>query len=208
MTNPFDRDYFMDGINTGKSNYVEYSWKPLLTIPACQRVAEYLGMRPMDSIVDIGCARGFGVKAWRQLGYRAYGYDISRWAIGNCDPDVTEWVSNEFPSRSFDWANLKDLAEHVPMMELGRMINALSFKITKGMLFIVPLAEKTDGRYIRDEDEMDSTHLIRWTLDDWIDFLERHAPDFNVNASYNIHGIKPAASQVRHSCGFFTLIRP
>lgn len=208
LTEVFDEAYYMDGIRSGKSNYLDYKWLPELTIPACQKVADYLGARPMESILDVGCARGFAVKAWRQLGYRAFGYDISQWAIANCDPAVRSWVSNTFPKRSFDWATLKDCAEHIPHDELRLMVIELSERISKGMLFIVPLAEKKGGRYVRDEDEMDKTHINRWTLEDWIEFLEDNAPDFNVNASYNIHGIKPAASITRHSCGFFTLIRP
>lgn len=208
LTETFDQSYYMDGVRSGKSNYQDYKWLPDLTIPACRKIAEYLGAGPTESIVDIGCARGFAVKAFRQLGYRAYGYDISEWAIANCDPDVRQWVSNEFPKRSFDWATIKDCAEHVPFCELSALVRRLSEQVSKGMLFIVPLAEVTGGKYIRKEDEMDATHIIRWTLDDWIAFLEENAPEFNVNASYNIHGIKPAASATRHSCGFFTLIRP
>lgn len=204
----FDEAYYMNGLASGKSNYQNYRWMPELTVPACQRIAEYLGARPMERIIDIGCARGYFVKAFRQLGFRAFGHDISRWAIENCDPAVRSWVSNEFPKCSFDWAILKDLAEHVPLDALRELVGKLVNQVSKGMLFIVPLTHEHGGRYVRNEDEMDQTHVIRWTLDDWICFLEHHAPDFNVNASYNIHGIKPAASAVRHSCGFFTLIRP
>lgn len=208
MNETFDADYFLRGPETGKSNYRDYRFLPELTVPACRKVAEYLGMNGEDSIIDIGCARGFYVRGWRELGYRAFGYDISKWAIENCDPKVREWVSNEFPKRAFDWANLKDFAEHVPFQELSKLVESLNDKITKGMLFIVPLSARTGDPYVRAEDELDSTHLNRWTLTDWAEFLEVNAPDFNVNASYNIHGIKSASSQVRHSCGFFTLIRP
>jgi len=206
--NPFTEDYFMRGPETGLSNYRQYSWKPELTIPACRKVAEYMGIRVGDSTLDVGCSRGYYVKAMRILGYRAFGYDISEWAISNCDPDVKEFVSNELPKRAFDWATLKDVCEHIPLDSLTRLIRRLNDSITKGMLIIVPLADNTGERYVRDEDNADSTHVIRWNLNEWITFLEEAAPDFNVNGSYNIHGIKPAAGKDYHSCGFLTLIRP
>lgn len=206
--NAFTEDYFLRGPESGLSNYKDYSWKPELTVPACKKVAEYFGMRRGDSLLDVGCSRGYYVRALRVLGYRAFGYDVSEWAVKNCDPEVAEYVSNEFPKRAFDWVLAKDVLEHIPSADLAPLVEMLNDKATKGMLFIVPLADTTGGAYLRKEDEMDSTHIIRWPLNVWITFLEDHAPDFNVNASYNIHGIKPAAAKERHSTGFFTLIRP
>lgn len=206
--NAFTEDYFMRGPETGLSNYRDYSWKPDLTVPACKKIAEYLGMRRGDSVLDVGCSRGYYVRAMRMLGYRAFGYDISEWAIQNCDREVAEYVGNEFPKRAFDWVTMKDVAEHIQLHGLATLVETLNQCVTKGMLIIVPLAFERGGPYIRNEDEMDRTHVIRWTMDDWIAFLEDHADGFNVNASYNIHGIKPAAAKVRHSTGFFTLVRP
>lgn len=206
--NPYTAEYYERGKECGISNYENYSWKPELTVPACKKIAEYLGMNRGDSIVDCGCAKGFYVKAMRMLGYRAFGFDISDYAIAMADPEIKEYVTRLLPKRAFDWATLKDLCEHIPAQELFSLIGVLNDRVTKGMLIIVPLSSERDGKYIRSEDEADKTHVIRWPMNDWISFLEEAAPDFNVNASYNIHGIKPAASEVRHSCGFFTLIRP
>lgn len=208
MKDLYTADYYERGKETGLSNYTDYSWKPELTVPACKKIAEYLGMRPGDSIVDAGCSKGFYVKAMRMLGYRAFGFDISEYAIATADPEIKEYVSRLMPKRAFCWATLKDVCEHIPPQDLFTLIGTFNDRVTNGMLIIVPLADRRDGKYIREEDEADKTHVIRWPLNDWISFLEEAAPDFNVNASYNIHGIKPAASSVRHSCGFFTLIRP
>lgn len=204
----FDEDYFMDGIRQGRSNYENYRWLPELTIPACQKVVEYLGIRIGESLLDIGCSRGFYVRAFRGVGIKAWGSDISEWAIANCDPLVTAWVSNQTPDRAFDWVHAKDVAEHIPQDDLARLLSRLNRTVSKGMLFIVPLAVARGGRYVRVEDERDATHVIRWTLEDWINFFEEAAPGFNVNASFHIHGIKPASATDLHSCGFFTLIRP
>lgn len=206
--NQFTEDYFMRGKAAGVSNYENYRWLPNLTIPACHRIVAYLGARVHDSFIDVGCSRGYYVRGLRETGMKAFGYDVSEWAIANSDPVVAEWVSSALPRRAFDWALLKDVCEHIERSDLICLINRLHETITKGMLFIVPLARISGGKYVRQEDEMDVTHVNRWTMEDWICFLEEHAPEFNVNASYHIHGIKPASQEVHHSCGFFTLIRP
>lgn len=207
-TTPFDRAYFMDGVRTGVSNYENYTWKPHLTVPACRKIKEYFGARSGESIVDWGCSRGYYVKGFRAVGLKANGYDISEWAIANCDPEVREMVSNVIPNKAFDWALVKDCGEHMTEAQFESTMTLLHGKISKGMLIIVPLADRTHGPYVREDDEKDKTHILRWTLDDWMSVLETHCPDFNVNASYHIHGIKPASAQVKHSCGFFTLVRP
>lgn len=208
MTSPFNEDYFIRGKASGVSNYENYRWLPHLTIPACRKIAAHLGAHPHDSFIDVGCSRGYYVRGLRECGMKAFGYDVSEWAVSNCDPEVIEWVSTTMPRRAFDWALLKDVAEHIEKLHLVHLVDWLHRSITKGMLFIVPLAERTGGRYVRQEDELDVTHINRWTLEDWLRFLEDHAPEFNVSASYHIHGIKPASQQVHHSCGFLTLLRP
>lgn len=208
MSEKYGEDYYIYGRIKGLSNYTNYRWMPERTVPACKKVMQYLGARPGESIVDIGAALGFYVRAFRELGLRAFGVDISEWALTNSDPLIREFMSRKLPKRAFDWAHLKDLAEHLPVGQLVRLVETLDQRISKGMLFIVPLAVKNGGSYVREEDEWDSTHIIRWTLHEWLCFMEDHAPGFNVNASYDIHGIKPASSLVKRSCGFLTLTRP
>lgn len=208
MSDVFDKDYYLNGIETGKSNYVNYSWKPELTIRMAHSIIHYLGIKSNDTVFDFGCSRGYLVKALRILGVQTWGYDISKWAIDNCDPEVKDYVhSTMLVSPKFDWIVCKDCAEHVDLKGLKNIISAFNEWTKKGMLIIVPLTDKKEGKYLRNEDEMDKTHVIRWTLPDWLLFLEDNAPDFMVSGSYHVDGVKQASEKVRKSCGFFTLKR-
>src|SRR3954469_1999410 len=84
----FDSDYFLHGKQTGKSLYEDYRWMPELTIPMVERMIAHLGIVKGDTILDFGCARGYAVRAFQQLGYDAWGIDCSGWAIENCDKAV------------------------------------------------------------------------------------------------------------------------
>lgn len=205
----FCRDYYMDGKNAGLSNYENYSWMEAETLALADSLKHHLGIRDGDELYDIGCARGFLVKALRMRGVNAWGYDISKWAIENCDDAVRPYVSNSLVVNQYryDFINLKDIAEHVPISQLKVLIPKLCNATKRSLLFIVPLTAYTNGRYLREEDERDVTHVVRRTLHDWLLFLTPLAPDFTVSGSYHIRGLKPASVQVPQSCGFFTLTR-
>lgn len=210
MTDPgaqFDADYFQRGPETGKSNYVNYSWLPEVTLPCAHRMVEYLGIRHGDLVLDVGAARGYYVKAMRMMGIESHGYDISKWAVENCDPDVQRYMSNDFPKFFPDWATIKDVLEHVPLQDLNYLCERLNRTISKGLLVIVPVVSESGGDFVREEDRMDSTHVIRWTFLEWLGFLEQKFPKFTVSASFHVPGIKPASEIVPHSTAFFKLTK-
>lgn len=205
----FDADYYLRGVETGKSSYCDYSWKPDLSLPFARSLQWYLGLKSEDVVLDFGCARGYLVKALRMNGLNARGTDISEWAIANCDPDVKPHVSNELTTGHmiYDWVVCKDTAEHIHLDDLRDLLPKLGASSRKGLFFVVPLTGYFGGAYLRPEDEADPTHKVRYTLPDWLKLFQQTLPDFNANGSYHIHGIKPASSQVPQSCGFFTLTR-
>lgn len=203
----FNEDYFLRGVETGLSNYTDYKWLDS-TMQLAGSFMDHVGLELTDTVADFGCARGYFVKALRRYGIRAYGYDISRWAIDNGDPEIKDYLFlyNELLSRSCDWVYAKDVIEHVPEAILLETAMTLLHAARKGLFIIVPLTD-SNGEYIRIEDRQDVTHQIRWELADWMKFLSECAPDFIVNGSYHIPGLKPASEKVPYSCGFFTLKR-
>lgn len=208
----FDEDYFLRGEATGRSNFTDFRWLADKTIPACLRLVERLGMRKTDTVLDYGCARGYMVKAFRWIGIEAYGYDISQWAIEHCDPDVKAVVTNELPLPFVDWIIAKDVCEHIPEPELAETVRTFLQKARKGILIVVPLAATTGGLYVSQRDNADVTHVIRWTLCDWLKFLQRSVDDsgqpFTVNGAYKQPGLKEdITSTTPSACGFLTLRR-
>lgn len=206
---PFDEDYYLRGRQTGKSNYESYTWLGEVTLTFAIYLQRHLGMTEGSRVLDVGCARGYLVRALRMLRMQAFGYDISEWAIANCDPEVTPWVSTDMAELPGDWDYViaKDCLEHVSKEELQELIPRLCGATRKALLFIVPLTAYFGGRYLRPEDEADTTHKIRFCLHDWLVFLQPLARDFTVSGAYHIRGCKEASEKVPQSCGFLTLTR-
>jgi hypothetical protein len=235
---PFGEDYYLRGPERGLSNYTDYSWRPELTIPVCKLMMRYLraqtnrertrevpatggyqSVRMPDSILDYGCARGYYVKALRSLGYEAWGYDVSEWAIENCDPASKAFLTTEITEiteNGFDFILAKDVLEHIASEELGGVIE-LFIELTKeAALVIVPLSPENGGqrpeaRYVSPVDNADATHKIAWTLDEWLSFIQGVIDEsgraFTISGSYRMPGVKRAAERWPRSCGFFLLKR-
>jgi hypothetical protein len=209
MSEKFSEDYYLRGPQTGLSNYENYRWLPEPTILCARRMMNHLGAHPGDSVLDWGCARGYYVKALRILGYDATGYDLSRWAVENCDPDVAGLVSNKQTGKAQDWVVCKDVLEHVPLGQIGDSILRLLMHAKKGVLIVVPLAK--DGVYINPADRQDSTHVLAWTMDEWLNRIQTVIDDIKypmtVSGGYKLPGVKQAADPFPMSTAFITIRR-
>ena len=209
----YDSDYFLNGVRTGKSLYDNYRWIPQLTIPMAQAIAKHLRAEATDSFLDFGCARGYIVKALKLLGYPVKGFDISPWALQNCDPEVADDIREELPVEGADWIIAKDVLEHIEPSELQSQIFKLVSLARKGVFIVVPLAERVViaggavRRYIVPEYEKDVTHKIRRTYNEWLDFLLKSANDkIIVEGTVRVVGVKDKYFDTHPlGNGFFTL---
>jgi cyclopropane fatty-acyl-phospholipid synthase-like methyltransferase len=207
MKTPFNEDYYMRGPDTGLSNYRDYRWMPDATISMATHLKRFLGISQGETLLDVGCARGFYVKALRMIGVNAFGYDVSEWAIANCDPDVAPFVRNHFNGEPYDYVFSKDCFEHVPHAELETLVKRLLLSTGKTFFAIVPLAFSWGGRYVHPKEEQDSTHVIRWAFTDWLQFFDHASPDFVALGSLRYPGLKPGCFECEGGYGFFKLER-
>lgn len=207
----YDSDYFLNGQQSGKSNYSNYEWKPDLTLPMADWLKRCLHIKDGDTLLDVGCARGFLVKALRMRGVLASGYDHSKWAIDNADPEIRPYVSTclNAPKLGWDFVIAKDCLEHVPLNEVKPLLEKMIAATRKCMLVIVPLTHFDGGSYLRDEDNADPSHVIAWPLEMWMDLVYSLCPSGSgfISGSWHYPGLKPASSQVHKSCGFIQFTR-
>jgi ubiquinone/menaquinone biosynthesis C-methylase UbiE len=76
--------------------------------PVAKDIISYFGLKAGDRVLDVGCAKGFLVKDLVALGIDAYGVDVSKYALMNCEHEVVGRLqignaeSLPFPDKSFD----------------------------------------------------------------------------------------------------------
>lgn len=200
----FGENYYMNGIESGLSNYVGYKWMPELTLLMAKSFMQIFGVNKESTVLDFGCARGYFVKALRAHQVMAFGVDISEWAIKNCDKDVVGYVFNKLEDCTpifFDYIFSKDVLEHIPTQELAKSLEKLFSICRESVVFIVPLARSEGGEYVYPADELDKTHIHRKTIHGWVDLIEPLAKGFTIFVSNKVPSLKKASEQFMGSTG-------
>lgn len=158
----FDRDYYENGLLSGKSWYDNYRWMPEKVFPAAAYIK---GLCPHGKVLDFGCAKGFLVHALRLLGLDAFGYDTSEYAIENAHPATKPFLSTGFQAGPFDLVFAKDVFEHIEKPVLAITLCSIR-SICSAALFVVPLGD--NGRYRIPEYHCDRSHLVAEDEEWWI----------------------------------------
>ncbi len=132
----------------------------------------------IKSVMVLGCARGYFVAAFRELGVHAVGVDISEWAIENCMEGMAEylyqgdvcdlslWEDNEF-----DLVLAFDVLEHIELPDLKTAIDE-AVRIGKMTILDVPIAP--DDKHPDQSEGTDKSHVSVYSQDWWLQqFLNR-----------------------------------
>jgi len=149
----YDEEYFTP--NSSKSNYIlPFTWE--VEGKKSMEEARYImdNFNP-QSVLDIGCAKGFLVKALLASGVDAQGCDISKWAVDNCEPEVKERLKVAdirdglpYPDKSFDAVCSLSTLEHVEIDYLDFVAREM-VRLAKRWLYIeVPVNLHWDGSMI------------------------------------------------------------
>lgn len=165
----FDRDYYENGEALGRSCYTDYRWMPELTMPLVHEIIVGMGIGYGDRILDFGCAKGFMVRAFREMGYlNTTGIDISEYAVGCADSPHVVRSTYQAIDGKHDIIIAKDVLEHMSEDEAVIALSYLTKALYPGgkILVVVPLG---DGEAYNIPDmELDDTHVIRQPIAWWM----------------------------------------
>ena len=134
--NQFTKEYYEDGVRNHISGYEDYRWMPTRSIPEALDIKHKF---EFDTCVDYGCAKGFLVHALRIIGCKAFGEDISDYAISHCHPEVKDYVSTPNANR-YDLLICKDVLEHVEVDDMPSVLQSFKKKSNQ-FFFAVPLGD-------------------------------------------------------------------
>ena len=115
-------------------------------------------------VLDVGCAMGYLVKAFQDLGVKSIGVDVSEYALKNAIVDEVFLMDAEklgFKRNSFDLITAMDVVEH---LEKPKKFASEAYRILKpsGYLFVVtPKPNTLDAK-------KDPTHISIFPEKEWL----------------------------------------
>ena len=170
----FGKDFFDGSRNQG---YGGFTYNPRFWQPVIPTFQEHWNLKSGDSLLDIGCAKGFMLYDLKQLipEIKVYGVDISKYAIKNSKKEVKKYcrvadaADLPFDDDSIDVVtsittlhNLEENELRVALLEIER--------VAKRGSFITLDAYKNDN----EKDRMEAWNLTAKTVmhvDQWREFF-------------------------------------
>lgn len=132
LGNLYTRKYYKDDFDN--IGYVDYEGEREALIKGFKlRLEKIGGLVGNGDWLDVGCALGFLLDEVQKIGFKAYGLDISEFAVQYCkarsSADVRRgWsIFEAYGGKQFDYISLFDILEHSrdPAMLLVEAVNAL-----------------------------------------------------------------------------------
>lgn len=123
-------------------------------------MAKYFKHR--TKVLVLGCSIGYQVWALRQLGFDAYGCDISQWALDRAIVKNCIWCNiNKMPYADGEFDNVigTDIMEHIPMEWLDDSIREIKRVVKSKVLFRIPF-DHTNVRWAFKIEKVLSEHMI------------------------------------------------
>ena len=138
--------------------------------------------------LDAGCGMGNIVKGLLRVGVDAWGFDISRYVVENCDPEIRGRIlwgdlskAETLPNRQYDLVIGYDLVEHAPDPEASiRNLCNLSSK------WIHVKAPDIRGLDKEESARFDSTHITGRSIKWWIDHFDMNGFNLVFDEGYSI----------------------
>jgi SAM-dependent methyltransferase len=166
----FDEDYFERGRQTGKSLYENYRWQPRRSYREALAIIDAMGITNGSALLDVGCAKGFLVRALRDLGVDAEGCDVSEYALVHADEAARRWLwrptEAEWLERTcrYQHAFAKDVLEHCDVDEAERLLRDV-LRCAGRLMAVVPRGDA--GRYRIAEYHGDPSHVLVLNEVEW-----------------------------------------
>jgi SAM-dependent methyltransferase len=174
----FDADYFETGL---KSNWSDgYSWSAFAGL--FRATADFVASTfpDADSVLDVGCGKGFLVRALREKGRNATGIDVSPWALANAEPDAAPHLERARaetyePTRPVDLVVAFDLLSRLTEEQALAFLARIRPWTRFGVLATIASFESDDARarHASELADHDYSHVTLATHAYWHDLFLR-----------------------------------
>lgn len=151
-------------------NYSDYLSRGVRYEKTAQELSSLLRsvglLKKGSKVLDYGCAVGFLTKAFQQLGYASFGFDISTWATEQAELNGVSMLSNA--EGDFDCVFYLDVLEHMTDSEI---IEVFSNVDSPCSIVRIPCSTDEGKTYHLEISNKDKTHINCKTKACWKKFF-------------------------------------
>ncbi len=172
----FGKEFFDDDRKYG---YGGFLYNPKFWQPVVPSFQKYYGLSDKNSILDVGCAKGFMLHDFSKLiaGIKLRGIDISSYAIEHSIEDMKPFLSIAdakalpFEDQSFDLVIAINTIHNLPLEECLQALREIQ-RVTRRHAFITVDAYRTP----EEKKRMDAWNLTAQTtmhVDEWVKLFKK-----------------------------------
>lgn len=183
----YDEDYWERSRESGKGGFTgPYTWERLGSYfnATAQHLITSLDLKATDSlaarqVLDVGCAKGYLVKALRLKGIKAFGVDFSTYALAHSDPDTKNFLTRHNVITKnlvdqYDVVTCFDMMEHIPEVSAELVLKRIAKVATRAIVFNIGVTSYED----KDALNMDTSHINIKPREWWVKRFEKCCPGF------------------------------
>ncbi len=176
----FDYRYFDDPTSlTGFRGFYETGNKAEGRRDFMREAMMIASIPKVETVLDVGCAKGFLVRDLRKSGIHAYGIDVSEYALSDANPEIKPYlqcmrVQDLRPGERYDIVHVNGVFVYLEISEIVQVLKIL-FQITKlGVIIIEPTREQILEWYERgDVSALDPLRKQEISQEDWDALIEK-----------------------------------
>ena len=149
-----------------------------------ERFCKLFNIRKKSKLLEIGCAKGFFLREFLNLGIDVYGLDYSEYAVNNCHPDLVGRIcqgdcsiKENYPDIKPDYIISKETLPHLEKKDVLKSLEIMNNIVKDSTNIIIQIQCIEDLSEKINIMKFDPTHKTLQTKEDWIKDLK--------NANYN-----------------------
>jgi len=140
-------------------------------IESVRKICKHYNLIKGDSVLEIGCAKGFILVEFHKLGLNVSGVDVSSYAVQHAHSDIRKFIevgdASKLPydNDTFDFVLGKEVLPHIPEDKLNLAIKEC-IRVSKGPIFFEIQCGSTqlELEYLK---RWDGTHKVFRTPSMW-----------------------------------------
>lgn len=172
----FGYDYFDNnnlGIGYGSYNYDGRFKEPVKSL------VNYYNLSKNSKILEIGCAKGYILKEFYDLGMNVYGLDFSKYAVKHAHSKVKHRILNwnitkgtTYLNHFFDFIFCKETLPHIDLNKIPKLINELNRIVKNKKNIFLEIQTSSTNKGLNQIKLWDETHKTLLLKNDWIKLLK------------------------------------